>query len=360
MDPTKSGSTNASTQPPATARGYGWLLVGLGLWPIALVLLGLSFLAGPLYGFLLQKLVRSSLLLLLFELVGAAYLWYAGAAIALFCGALLLLPRPLRWKSMFVLGISLGLYASSILYWYVPRPQVANAGGTSLTVMAYNVNYRLWDTDEVTAIARAHPADILGLIEPLTEDAAELYDNVRDLYPHYYRAPTGSLSLFSRYPIESATADNLGTETYSLLAVLNIDDRPIRLVVVHPPPPVSRSLLVNRNQTIAALADYARQQSEPTIVMGDFNTASWSPYLRNFMRRSGLRNASLGQGIHPTWCYADTGRSHSWRAQLAQALKVPIDHLFVSPDIRVDRLETAPAGVSDHRPVIAKLKLPAP
>lgn len=351
----KPALSGASTSPN---RGCLQGFLGLLLWPIALVLLGLSPIAGPWYGLLLPRLLRSPSFFLLFELLGVTYLWLAGITAIAFASVLLLFSRPLRRKSVLVLAVALGIYASLLLNWYIPKPQVANADGMPLTVMAYNINYRLWDTEGVTEVVRQHPADVLGAIEPLADDAAELWENVRDLYPHYYRAPAGNLSLLSRYPILSASADNLGTTTHSLFAVLEVEGRPIQVVVVHPPPPAGRDLFAQRNATIAALATYASQQQDSLVVMGDFNATSWSIYIQTFVRRSGLRNASFGHGIKPTWFYNEAERPSSWAARVTQALRIPIDHIFVSGDIRVDRVKTAPAGVSDHRPIIAKLRLP--
>ena len=339
-------------------RGCLQNVPSLLLWPLAIVLLGLSLIGGPWYGLLLPRLLRSPSFFLLFELLGVTYLWLAGITAVTFASVLLLFSRPLRQKSVLVLAVAFGAYTSLLLNWYIPKPQVANTDGVPLTAMAYNVNYKLWEIEEVMEIVRQHPADVLGAIEPLEEDAAELWENVRDLYPHYYRAPAGNLSLLSRYPILSASADNLETTTHSLFAVLDVEGQPIQIVVVHPPPPAGRDLFVQRNATIAALATYASQQQGSLVVMGDFNATSWSMYIQNFVRCSGLRNASLGHGIKPTWFYNEEERPSSWTAWLIQALRIPIDHVFVSDDLRVDLVKTAPAGVSDHRPIIAKLRLP--
>jgi endonuclease/exonuclease/phosphatase (EEP) superfamily protein YafD len=108
---------------------------------------------------------------------------------------------------------------------------------------------------------------------------------------------------------------------------------------------------------MAALATYATQQSITTVIMGDFNLTSWSIYFRNFIINSGLRSVNLGHGLNPTWFYADGARSLSHLDHWQQALKIPIDHIFVSKNVRVDQVITLPSGVSDHRPVMAKLRV---
>ncbi|MEO0827084.1 MAG: hypothetical protein AAFX95_22520 [Cyanobacteria bacterium J06639_16] len=43
--------------------------------------------------------------------------------------------------------------------------------------------------------------------------------------------------------------------------------------------------------------------------------------------------------------------------RLKLPFKLPIDHIFTSQSISVDQVITPPPGVSDHRPVIAKLRM---
>ena len=323
------------------------MFLSLLLWPIALTLLLLSFTPGGWYK------------LWLFEIIGAGYLWFALLTLVLLLALMLFKMGRRRRQLMVVLALALGLYASTLGSWYVPRLRDARTGGIPLTVMTYNVNYQLWDTAAVTALVRSHPVDVFGLVEPFKEQAAELRDNVQDLYPHYYRSTGGGLSLFSRYPIAEATTENLDTLYHSLFAVVDVNGKAIRVVIAHPLAPVSMYNFIHRNEAMAALAAYGAQQQQqlPTVIMGDFNLVSWSIYFRDFIQQSSLRSVNLGHGLHPTWFYNDVGRSLSPLDQAKNMLKIPIDHIFVSQSVSVDQVATPPAGVSDHRPVIAKLRV---
>lgn len=257
-------------------------------------------------------------------------------------------------------ALAFGFYVATIGPWYLPSLQdfqEAKTDGLPLTVMTYNVNYKLWNTAAVIDSVRANPVDVFGLIEPFQEQAAALRDNVQNLYPHYYRATGGGLSLFSRYPINEAATDNLGTRYHSLFATIDVEGKPVRIVVAHPLAPVSITNFVERNETMAALATYGAQQVIATVIMGDFNVTSWSIYFRDFIRNSGLRSVNLGHGLQPTWFYNDAGRSLSPLEFFKQIFKIPIDHIFISQSITVDQVFTPSAGVSDHRPVVAKLRL---
>ncbi|MGF1493793.1 MAG: endonuclease/exonuclease/phosphatase family protein [Microcoleaceae cyanobacterium] len=319
-------------------------IINFFLWITSIVLLVLSFSTGKWYK------------LWLFEIIGSGYLWFAGLTSILLLTLLLKFSRSQR-KLIIVLAIALGFYGSTILSWYVPRLRDTRTGGIPLTVMTYNVNYLLWDTRAVAERVRANPVDIFGLVEPFKEQAAALRDGVEDLYPYYYRATGGGLSLFSRYPIVETKTENLGTRYHSLFAIVIVGDKRLRVVVTHPLAPVSKQNFIRRNQTITALADYAAQQQLTTIIMGDFNTTSWSIYFYHFIQRSGLRSVNLGHGINPTWFYQDWRQTHFPSGWLKQCLKIPIDHIFTSQDVSVDRVDTLSAGVSDHRPILAHLRM---
>ena len=178
-----------------------------------------------------------------------------------------------------------------------------------------------------------------------------------DHYPHAYLATEGGLSLLSRYPILEATTDTLGTSSHNLFALVDVDGKPVRVVVIHLRAPGSRAYFAERNETMAALAHYAAQQQMTTIIMGDFNATSWSRYFRTFMRASGLRSVNDGHGINPTWFYDEVGRSLNRTEKALLFLKIPLDYIVVSRDISVDKVLTPSSGVSDHRPVISQLRL---
>lgn len=79
------------------------------------------------------------------------------------------------------------------------------------------------------------------------------------------------------------------------------------------------------------------------IMMGDLNASSESPEIAEFLNQSRLRLASRGVLTFP-----------SWRPQRA------IDHVFVSPELRVTRCAALDVPLSDHLPVALDIELPPP
>ncbi|NEO87233.1 MAG: endonuclease/exonuclease/phosphatase family protein [Spirulina sp. SIO3F2] len=325
----------------------------IGLWFTAIILLSLSYPESPWYRWWLV------------ELAGAFYLWFASVTLILFMiigwvRSPFAAPRGRSQLEKNILlsslAIALTFYSSTILPWYIPHNQAAKNSGTPLTVMTYNVNHKQWDLAQVEATVRAHPVDIFGLVEPQKDQAAALRETVTDLYPYYYRATGGGTSLFSRYPMQSPRTENFGAQDHSLIADFEIAGQPLQLILTHPFVPISLQYFRRRNELISAIAHYAQQNPAKTlIVMGDFNATPWSAYLREFVRVSGLHNVALGYGFKPTWFYWSTSQPFSLKNCIKQLFKIPIDHIFVSPNIAVEEMSMLPSGASDHRPLWAKL-----
>ena len=95
---------------------------------------------------------------------------------------------------------------------------------------------------------------------------------------------------------------------------------------------------------VAELAGKTRRAGRPVLVAGDFNATRWTHSWRMFQRRSGLQHMNR---YLPSW---PSGR-RGW-PQLA------IDHMFASPGIQFTDVRLGRDVGSDHRPVIAKIRLP--
>jgi endonuclease/exonuclease/phosphatase (EEP) superfamily protein YafD len=119
------------------------------------------------------------------------------------------------------------------------------------------------------------------------------------------------------------------------------------LIATHPLPPVSAENAVMRDEQLQSAGEFAVSLAAPTVLAGDLNTTSWSPCFQDLLAVSGLRDSRRGFGVQPTW--------PGWLARLG----IPIDHVLVSPEIRVVRRTVGPHIGSDHRPVVIDLVVPA-
>ena len=120
---------------------------------------------------------------------------------------------------------------------------------------------------------------------------------------------------------------------------MTIDTKTVHLVAPHP-----TNLLYSfdeRNSQLAAVAAYA--QTAP-IIAGDLNVTMWSYWYKQ-IEQTGLENARRGRGILASW------------DSPIPLVRLPIDHVLVSAEMKVGSAELLPSTGSDHRPLFVTLTL---
>lgn len=123
--------------------------------------------------------------------------------------------------------------------------------------------------------------------------------------------------------------------------------------VLHPTTPRSFDQWESRNLYLSVVARSiaAEPPGTPVVVLGDFNTPTWSPFFQSFVKKSGLIDAA-----GTSWPAA-TRFSRRWFAKNFH-FGSPVDHILVSRNIEVKNFEVGPDIGSDHLPVLADLRLP--
>lgn len=109
----------------------------------------------------------------------------------------------------------------------------------------------------------------------------------------------------------------------------------------HPPPPspTEEENSKERDGDLLSIAKKVRNYTLPVLVIGDFNNVAWAKSSILFKKTSKLIDARIGRGIISTF------HSKYW------FFRVPLDLLFHSPDIFIDKLFIYPSIGSDHFPV---------
>lgn len=133
---------------------------------------------------------------------------------------------------------------------------------------------------------------------------------------------------------------------------LDMRGKPLFLYALHPETPRRLWQWRDRNAYLAAAADAVKGDLEtaPVIVAGDWNTPTWSPFFRNFLKQAGL-TSTAGGWLQPVTRF-------SLKLDAIAYVGASIDHVAVSPDIAVRTRRIGAAFGSNHLPVIAELTLP--
>lgn len=110
---------------------------------------------------------------------------------------------------------------------------------------------------------------------------------------------------------------------------------------VHPPPPspTEEETSKERDGDLLSVAKRVRDYELPVVVTGDFNNVAWAKSSLLFKKTSRLIDARIGRGILSTF------HTKYW------FFRVPLDLLFHSADVFIERLSIYPSIGSDHFPV---------
>ena len=173
----------------------------------------------------------------------------------------------------------------------------------------------------------------------------------------------GDLSLaddkkvFSRYPIrEYRQLDDLPgrkVERHAMRLVIDSPAGPFVVYAIHPDTPRSIEQWHERNAYFERLAASVRNEvpGTPVVVAGDWNMPAHSGFFRDFFAATGYRFARPGLWLPVT-------RFATRLARLGY-FGSTIDHVAVSPEIRVTDWQRGSDIGSNHLPVVVDLALPA-
>jgi len=223
----------------------------------------------------------------------------------------------------------------------------ASCGGPAFTVATVNLQYSNLQHDRLLAWLAGHRADVI-VVQELTDVWAQALAG-SGAHPHRFlltREDPYGIGVLSRWPLESAGAIDLaGDGLPSIAGIVDIEGRRVRLLGLHTHWPVLPEVARMRNAALGAAAGIARDSDLPVILLGDLNLTPDSPDFARLLDESTLRDVMSGRRWRPTW------QAGFW------PLALRIDHVLVSPEVCVEAVEVGPSIGSDHRPVIAQLRL---
>ncbi len=251
------------------------------------------------------------------------------------------------------LGVALvALFALAGLQ--IPAPRPAGDAADTLRIATWNIHEYSGDISRLGERIRSWDCDIVCLQEARGH-------RLRALLPEYAEARFGDVRIFVRGDILEREPILPGHRYLrpALACDLEIRGRRLKLATVHFAMSDRRESLTNRNRSLGEyLANSVRVRGiqcerilewlpdeGPVVVAGDFNTPANSMFHRRMRRRLTDSFGSAGLGFGYTF--------------LARGLPVfRIDYIWTGNGVRPIRCWTSGAAPSDHRPVIAEVRLP--
>lgn len=257
-----------------------------------------------------------------------------------------------RWLAL-TLGVALLLYGGLSLPRVLPSPQ-PDVDGPTVTVAIANLFVGDADADALVAVVDELDVDLLVTVELTGGGIARLAEaGLDDRLPHRVLRPSARTSgggLHSRWPLERGPDTPRGPFGATPTAVVAVPDTlPVDLHGIHPLPPISADWTAAWAATLEGLPTLERPVLR--ILAGDFNAdRDHAPFRR--LLRDGYVDAAAARGL-------------GWRPTffgIAEGDLVPpvvLDHVLVDPRIAVEQVRVRRLADSDHRMVIARLRLPA-
>jgi endonuclease/exonuclease/phosphatase (EEP) superfamily protein YafD len=280
---------------------------------------------------------------------------------ALLASTALLLALAGRTKRA-ILASGLALWAAALAWPVVVgspgAPRNEEAAGVALRIVQANVCNRNEPTPEAIAWFQSEAADLVGVLE-LTDAWHEALRPLRATLPHVLireqEARETGIALFSRFPLrDGAFRRSVPGGPLHIDAIVEHPSGPIRVIVAHPMSPRSIERSVYRDAELARIAESCASGDLPTIVIGDLNETPFGTPYQAFLATTGYRSVREAGGFTPSWPTELGG------LPVPAILRVPIDHILLSPEFHPREVRVGTHIGSDHMPIVAEVAFVAP
>jgi endonuclease/exonuclease/phosphatase (EEP) superfamily protein YafD len=251
---------------------------------------------------------------------------------------------------------------------YIPK-SLRDSSGTTLTVMTSNILGFNQQTDQVVASILSADADVVALQELSPQMAEVLQRDLLDEYPYQVLNPkegVAGMGAISRYPIKQTSRSLPGSWVGTPQVLdLSLEGKIVTLINFHaippgtPAPEVLNRTTPIREQQARDLVALVESLPGPYILLGDLNSVSLS-----------TAYATISERLVDAWRAGGWGLGHTFPGAVSRGSSRPaiggipvpmwlvrIDYIFHSEDWRTLDAWIGPwDGISDHRPVVARLE----
>lgn len=154
------------------------------------------------------------------------------------------------------------------------------------------------------------------------------------------------IAMFSKLPIIDYQIEKwTGYEIPVIKAKLKLKNKDILLYAIHTLPPVSNEYLKTRNEMLKEINTISNSNKEKIIIAGDLNTTRYSHAYKKYILNSNLYDIQTNSNnIHGTW-----------NAKHPSFMRISLDHVLVSKDIKGTDFNIGKGFGSDHLPIFVKI-----
>jgi endonuclease/exonuclease/phosphatase (EEP) superfamily protein YafD len=264
---------------------------------------------------------------------------------------LALLFKQIKWAFVAGVVLSFHLIVVSAFIDVFPQTQPVRAAEdtAAITVAFTNTYWKQESMDQVITGIKEMNADVIFLEEIQPDQFATVSAHFSQEYPFALHAPVEfafDMGVLSKVPVKSQTIHFFMPEVPLIEIVVEVNGKDLHLMGVHPHSPVSAEFTEDRNNYLKDLFAYVDNSPDSIVMGGDFNITQFSPVYRELLANSRMIDTQKNFKLTSTW----PTKAPLWVA-------IPIDHVFVTPDVIVsERYRGAYTG-SDHWPIVVRVGL---
>jgi endonuclease/exonuclease/phosphatase (EEP) superfamily protein YafD len=150
--------------------------------------------------------------------------------------------------------------------------------------------------------------------------------------------------LLSKYPFIQADTFNIA-DTPNIEAHIEFDnDHIVRILASYLKPPFTDKALQEQQAYLKNLSQFSKKEPNRTISLGNFNCVPWSNEVSDFKTNSHLSDSRLGLML-------------SYPSDLKTMLRVPLEYIFYSKDIRCTNFHAFNNAQNEYLGVVGTYQL---
>ena len=177
-------------------------------------------------------------------------------------------------------------------------------------------------------------------------------ENIRELkkdYPYFLEYPrldNFGIALYSKFPIINSKIETwTDYEVPVITAEIKSNGNILKIYGVHTLPPTGNEYFRVRNEMLSKINEIFSDSKHPLIIAGDLNTSVYSISYKKYIKSSNLKDAQI---------LAKTLKG-TWNAKHFPFMRISLEHVLVSPEIKVQSFDIGKNFGSDHLPVFVDL-----
>lgn len=241
----------------------------------------------------------------------------------------------LVWNSWFIIPM------------YLPSSEKAEIGTSSFSILSMNLLASNTNYSEALELIREIDADVVMLLElsPQWEKQMQILELEYPFQQMYPQTNNFGIGILSKIPMVSTVTDFGKGFPPSILSQIELSGRPLSILATHPVPPVNQEKFFFRNNQLKEIAKLSKSQKGNLILVGDFNTSSYSTHFKELLEKGYLNDSRKGFGIASTW------------PTEYFIMRTTLDHFLLKGNLQVVKRTTERSIGSDHLPIYMEVKL---